>query len=200
MLGLISSDWVVLALVGGIPVGVFTLGLIWVKPRKMALVRALFSVLIVGGMSTGIWAALTSSGGEAETVPPAPAVPGSGGGEASGGGSFSGGAASCAPSATTIQITAHNIQFSTGCLAAPANTPFTINFDNQDSSLTHNIHIFSADPATHADTTTLFTGPSVTGVATAMYSVNALLAGTYFFHCDFHPTQMFGTFVVRGDG
>jgi plastocyanin len=200
MLGLISSDWVVLALVGGIPVGIFAIGLIWAKPRKMALVRALVSVLIVGGMASGIWAALASSGGEPETARPAAAVPGSGGEEASGGGSSSGGAASCAPSGATIQITAHNIQFSTGCLAAPANTPFTINFDNQDSAVTHNIHILAADPATDADSTTLFTGPSVTGVAEAMYNVNALPAGTYFFHCDFHPTQMFGTFVVEGDG
>jgi hypothetical protein len=40
-----------------------------------------------------------------------------------------------------------------------------------------------------------FAGDLVTGPATATYDVPAIPAGTYFFHCDVHPTQMFGTFV-----
>ena len=38
----------------------------------------------------------------------------------------------------------------------------------------------------------------ITGPAVATYDVKALPAGTYFFHCDVHPTQMFGTLVVGG--
>jgi plastocyanin len=29
------------------------------------------------------------------------------------------------------------------------------------------------------------------------YSVPALTAGNYHFHCDVHPTQMYGTLVVK---
>ena len=37
----------------------------------------------------------------------------------------------------------------------------------------------------------------VTGVAAKTYQVTPLPGGTYFFHCDVHPTVMFGTFVVK---
>jgi len=43
----------------------------------------------------------------------------------------------------------------------------------------------------------LFTGALVTGPKTVTYQVPALSAGTYYFRCDVHPTQMFGTFVVK---
>jgi plastocyanin len=43
----------------------------------------------------------------------------------------------------------------------------------------------------------LVTGPTVTGPGSANFTVSGLKPGTYFFHCQYHPTQMKGTIVVR---
>ncbi|HLB77945.1 MAG TPA: cupredoxin domain-containing protein, partial [Candidatus Dormibacteraeota bacterium] len=104
--------------------------------------------------------------------------------------------ASCAPSGTTVRETAQGIAFSQSCLAAPANKGFTIQFDNKDTGVPHNIHIFESDPAGNPSAASLFSGSLVTGPATTSYAVGALPAGTYYFHCDVHPIQMHGTFVV----
>jgi plastocyanin len=93
---------------------------------------------------------------------------------------------------------AQNIAFDATCLAAPAGQAFTIEFDNQDPSVPHNIDLLAADPSQDPSAPSLFAGDLVTGVATATYDVPALDAGTYFFRCDVHPTQMVGTFVVAG--
>ena len=56
----------------------------------------------------------------------------------------------------------------------------------------HDVAIYTNSSAT----TTLFKGTVVTGPTTTTYHVPALKAGTYYFRCDIHPTQMTGTFVV----
>jgi len=189
MLGLISKSPVTLALVGGIPVIVLSLALIWARPHRTPALWGIVSILLVGGLFAGVWAALTSTGGGTATAAEAPAPGGN-----------SSALATCSPSGTTLQITVHNIHYSTTCLAAPAGAPFTIDFNNQDPGTTHNLHIFTADPSTHPGAATLFAGELVTGVASATYQVGALSAGTYFFHCDVHPTKMFGTFIVAETG
>ena len=60
----------------------------------------------------------------------------------------------------------------------------------------HNIAIFTADPGTNPNAKRLFLGDQFAGIATKTYSVKALAAGTYQFHCAVHPTQMSGTFIV----
>ena len=99
--------------------------------------------------------------------------------------------AACAPSGTSLSITAHNVAFDTNCLAAPADKTFTIAFTNQDSGVPHNVSIVDSSGKA------LFTGSIFPGVATETYKVGALSAGTYTFKCDVHPTQMTGTFVVK---
>lgn len=101
-------------------------------------------------------------------------------------------AATCKPSGPSLQISAQNIKFSTSCLAAPAGQAFTITFKNQDAGVPHDVAIYTSSAAT----TSLFKGAIVPGPATTTYHVPALKAGTYYFRCDIHPTQMFGTFVV----
>ncbi|MGH3573247.1 MAG: cupredoxin domain-containing protein [Pseudonocardiaceae bacterium] len=101
--------------------------------------------------------------------------------------------AACTPSGTSLQISAKNLAFDKNCLAAPANTPFTITFKNDDPGLPHNVAIYTNSSAT----TKLFAGDTVTGPATVTYQVPALKPGTYFFRCDIHPTQMTGTFIVK---
>jgi copper-containing nitrite reductase len=105
----------------------------------------------------------------------------------------SGGAAQCVPNGTTLHLTAANIAFDTDCLAAPAGSPFTVIFDNQDPGIPHNLSIYTDDSASQA----LFTGELVTGPKKTTYKIDALDPGTYFFRCDVHPTTMFGTFVVQ---
>lgn len=102
-------------------------------------------------------------------------------------------AAACTPSGTALSVTAHNVHYSAGCLAAPASKPFTITFRNQDSGVPHNVAIYSNSSATKV----LFRGQMVTGAATVTYHVPALPAGKYYFRCDVHPTAMHGTFVVK---
>lgn len=102
-------------------------------------------------------------------------------------------AASCTPSGTALSVTAHDIHYSTSCLAAPAGQPFTITFRNQDSGVPHNVAIYATSSATKV----LFRGQIVTGTGTVTYHVPALPAGTYYFRCDVHPTAMHGAFVVK---
>jgi len=103
----------------------------------------------------------------------------------------------CSPNGTQLKISAQGIQFNTKCLAAPAAQAFTIVFDNQDPGTPHNVAIYTADPAAHSDAKLLFRGDLVTGIANATYQVGSQPAGSYFFHCDVHPTIMTGTFIVK---
>lgn len=105
----------------------------------------------------------------------------------------SGTALPCEPSGTTIQVSAQNVVFDKDCLAAPAGQAATIEFTNNDAA-PHNVDIYDQQGGSHiggADPTSFFTGPGST-----TYDVPPLDAGTYYFQCDVHPTQMFGTFVV----
>jgi len=115
----------------------------------------------------------------------------------SNGASGSGGLVSCSPQGTTLNLLARDTAFDTDCLAAPANTAFTIALDNQDPGVPHSVSIFSADPTVEASATELFKGKIVTGPTQVTYAVHALAAGRYFFECAVHPTQMNGTLVVQ---
>jgi plastocyanin len=96
----------------------------------------------------------------------------------------------------TVQIVAKGLAFTpeTSCIQVPASKPFTIHFDNQDAGTPHDVAIF---PSATELTTVLFRPPGyLTGVASTDYHVDALDAGTYFFHCDVHPT-MTGSVVSK---
>ena len=100
--------------------------------------------------------------------------------------------ATCAPDGTQLHIAvlaSLSHHFTKACLAAPSDEPFTIHFDNQDTSLhgNHNIHIVLPDQDFVGERA--FHGTSVT------YHVGPLSAGTYEFHCDEH-LQMSGAFIV----
>jgi plastocyanin len=92
----------------------------------------------------------------------------------------------------TATVTALGIAFDTSSITLPANTPSTIEFDNQDAQVQHNIAIYTDDTLAE----NLFRGDLVTGPATVTYDVPALEAGEYYFHCDVHP-NMFGTVTVQ---
>ncbi len=114
-------------------------------------------------------------GGGASAAPPPP----------------SGSAGQCAPHGTTLTVSAQNISFDTNCLAAPANTAFTIDFTNKEG-VPHNVAIYTNSSASDV----LFRGDNQSSPGSITYNVDPLPAGTYFFRCDVHPTQMTGVFIV----
>ena len=101
--------------------------------------------------------------------------------------------AACSPSGTILQASADNLKFNEKCLAAPAKTAFTIQFDNREAFFQHNISIYKDSSAADA----LFRGELIGGPKTITYHVGSLPAGSYFFRCDVHPAQMTGTLVVK---
>jgi plastocyanin len=92
---------------------------------------------------------------------------------------------------TTVNLVALNIAFDQTQITVPANTTFTINFDNQDSGIPHNVAIHKDSPTGEA----VFTGEIITGPAQKVYTIGGLNAGTYAFVCTVHP-NMVGTLTV----
>jgi plastocyanin len=90
-----------------------------------------------------------------------------------------------------IKEIAQGVQFVNKDLSAPADTPFQIEFDNQDAGTPHNIEIKDASGGV------VFKGEIFSGVATKVYDIPALPAGTYPFVCTVHP-NMIGTLTVGG--
>jgi plastocyanin len=85
-------------------------------------------------------------------------------------------------------------------LTFPAGTPVDLQFDNQEPGVQHNVVIFDKDPATDTGQTPLFRGPLITGPGTTTYKVAPLTEGSYFFHCEVHPSTMTGKITVTKGG
>ncbi len=94
-----------------------------------------------------------------------------------------------------VTVAAQGLQFDTDRIELPAGAPSTIHFENNDPGIQHNIAIFTDSSLG----TNLFRGEIVTGPAAVDYRIPPLELGTYYFHCDVHPT-MSGTVVVKGGG
>src|SRR5215218_7746628 len=88
----------------------------------------------------------------------------------------------------TVQISAVNIAFEQPAVTAPADTAFTIDFDNKEA-VPHNVEIKDAGGAS------VFKGEIVTGPTVAQYEVGPLAAGEYTFVCSVHP-NMTGTLTA----
>ncbi len=101
-------------------------------------------------------------------------------------------APACSPEGTALSISAKEKKFDKDCLAAPAGQAFTIEFDNQDPAVPHNVAIYDMANGNKA----LFKGQVFFGPNKMTYSVPAQTAGRYEFRCDPHDTTMIGTFVV----
>lgn len=81
-----------------------------------------------------------------------------------------------------LTIAAEDLTFSTSTLTAPADRPFQIAFDNQESA-PHNVAIYGDASAT----VKVFGSDPFSGPAVVRYDVPTLAPGTYFFRCDVHP-------------
>ncbi|HVD70064.1 MAG TPA: cupredoxin domain-containing protein, partial [Actinomycetota bacterium] len=96
--------------------------------------------------------------------------------------------------AAALDIVALSIAFDTDCLVAPVGEKFTINFDNQDDGVLHNLDVYTEQGGDSLASTDPKTGP-----AKEPLDVDPLDEGTYYFQCDVHPTTMFGALaVVKG--
>jgi mono/diheme cytochrome c family protein/plastocyanin len=95
-----------------------------------------------------------------------------------------------AAAGTVLQLVASGIQFTTAELEAPAGQAFTIEFDNQDAGVPHDVDIRDAAGAVVEDSD-VFPGPEVRQIPVA-----ALEAGTYTFFCSVHP-NMTGTLTAQ---
>jgi plastocyanin len=84
-----------------------------------------------------------------------------------------------------IQISAVSVKFEQTELTVPADTPFRIEFANNDAGIQHNVEIKDQSGAS------LYRGEIFTGVETRTYDdVPTLPAGTYQFICTVHPTMI----------
>jgi plastocyanin len=107
--------------------------------------------------------------------------------------------AECSPVENgTVTVVARGIAFTEGdCIDAVAGEPFTIEFDNQDEGIPHNVEVF-AGPEPTGDL--LVETEIITGVAQTSYDVPALDAGEFAFNCVVHPTTMIGSIQVAEGG
>jgi len=97
------------------------------------------------------------------------------------------------PAASTgpLALVATNLLFDKKQLSATAGS-VTIDLDNQDKGVPHNVHVFNGKDATGAslEATTIEAGPVKQSLKLD------LVKGQYFYQCDVHPTTMLGTIAV----
>ncbi len=151
---------------------------------------ATFVVVLVAGiaLTAGVIPPTSGEGGAAGSASPTAggsAMPGMPGGSP-------GASASAVVPAADITVTAQNIAYVVAEISVPAGKPFTIAFVNNDAGVPHNIAIRKDSPAG----TEVWRGEIFSGVATKVYQVPALEAGTYGFACSIHP-NMTGTLTVK---
>jgi plastocyanin len=161
-------------------------------PRTPSLMISLLSVVLVGGilLQTGVLPPHEASADAGASAAPSGA-PAPSGGPAPSGPAGSAPPASSPPAAEAdVKITAQGVKFLETTFTAKADTPFTIAFDNQDAGTPHNIEIKDASGKA------LFNGEIFPGVATKIYDVPALPAGTYPFVCSVH-LDMTGTATIN---
>jgi plastocyanin len=156
----------------------------------MRLTRALAAGLLLALALAGCG----SGGGPGWTYAPAPSATPAASGAASGSPTVSGSPGASAPAGATVTVIATTPdRFDTPELEVAADQPFTLEFDNRDPSVQHNVVIHNPDGSkVEMGDTSFFVGP-----ATRTYQVPALAAGEYPFMCEVHPSTMTGTLTVR---
>jgi plastocyanin len=99
----------------------------------------------------------------------------------------------CTADGTALVIVAEDNSFDKDCMAVPPDLAFTIELDNQDLGIPHNVSLYD----TANGDKTLYKGEIVYGPRKITYSVPAQAKGTYEFICDPHAEFMRGTFIVE---
>jgi len=95
--------------------------------------------------------------------------------------------------AVTVNIAADDTAFDTDTITVPAGAEVTVNFNNQDDGVPHNVAVYTDSSAAEQ----IFVGDIITGPAETTYTFTAPSEpGTYYFQCDVHP-DMNGDFIVE---
>ena len=163
------------------------------RPKTPSLLLAVLAILLVGGVAIQAgWLPPTAANsgdgaapGASGALPPAASGPPASGAPA--------GSAVPPPDgapAADVTVTAQNIAFDQATLTVPADKPFKLAFVNNDAGTPHNVEFKDASGALP------FKGEIFNGVATKVYDVPALPAGTYTFMCVVHP-NMTGTATAQ---
>jgi plastocyanin len=92
-----------------------------------------------------------------------------------------------------VTLVAEGVKFVQTKLSFQAGATVALAFDNKDSGVQHNFVLFNG---ANASAPQLFSGTVITGPSSTTYRFTAPPPGTYFFHCEIHPTQMTGTATV----
>jgi plastocyanin len=98
----------------------------------------------------------------------------------------------CTADGTALALVAEDNTFDKDCLAVPADQAFTIELDNQDPGIPHNVSLYD----TANGNTTLYKGEIIYGPGKITYTVPAQAKGSYEFICDPHAEFMRGAFLV----
>lgn len=142
-------------------------------------------LLVVAVVFTQGWfppRSATAEGGEASGSAAPGGSPGASGGP--------GGSPGAPAAPGEIKIVAKDVKFNTAKVTAPAGAPFKIVFDNQDAGTPHDVDILDSAGKK------VFDGKDFPGVASQVYDVTALEAGSYKFECSIHPALMNGELVA----
>lgn len=98
----------------------------------------------------------------------------------------------CSPAGSSVTITANGTKFDKDCLAArPARRSPSPSTTRTACPTT------SPSSKSHTASDVLFRAEIFQGPRTQTFNVGALRPGAYAFHCEVHPAQMSGTFVVK---
>jgi plastocyanin len=130
-------------------------------------------------------------------LPPAtsPTPPPSEGGPATPAANGGSSAAGTALRISTDPNTGGGINYNTDTLTAPPNTKVTLTYSN-NAAVIHNWHLYNGSDAKAPSIaqTPLMAGPNDNQ---SVQFTTPAQAGSYYFQCDVHPTQMFGHLVVK---
>jgi hypothetical protein len=158
-------------------------------PRTPSLLLSVLAVIFVAGvlLTTGLLPPGSASGGApGASGSPAP----SGSAAPSGPPPSSEGPSPTGPVTGDVKLTAQGIEFIEKAIEGPAGKPFKLAFDNSDPGVPHDVAFKDASGAF------AWRGEPVTGVATKVYDVPALPAGSYTFVCTIH-SNMTGTATLQ---
>jgi cytochrome c oxidase subunit 2 len=103
---------------------------------------------------------------------------------------------SCAPTGSSITLTAQHITWDKKCIAAVAGKPIQITIINKDAGIAHNFAIWVSSALKKR----LYQTANVNGPATMTFTAPALPAGKYYFQCDVHGPAMSGTLIIGNPG
>jgi len=158
-------------------------------PRRLL---SVLIVLIVGAavLQSGVFATgeAAGAGGPTASGSPGPAAPPASGPPASG--PPGSGEPPAGPVTADVTVHAKGIAYVETTFTAPAGKPFTLAFVNEDQGTPHNVELKDSSGGV------AYKGEIFNGVATKVYDVPALPAGTYPYVCSIH-SNMTGTATLQ---